>query len=284
MHKKPWHKKGQVLIDEISASSAASGEALIWFLGQSGFVIKLLNKIIYIDAILHEWQDSSGAARLLDPPFLPAHPVDADIFACTHDHSDHLNIETLLPQAKGNKNTLFLVPAPITSKLIAAGIPSERIIAAREDEKIRLGELEIQSVAAAHKEYCTDETGADYALGYIFSSGGVNIYHAGDTFVTGRLLDRLRLAAPINIAILPVNGGDWEREVKGIIGNMSAEDAAKLVRALNIELTIPAHFDFLEGNTAAPARIIDAFSTIAPEHKCHILALGERFIYRLPPR
>ena len=75
-------------------------------------------------------------------------------------------------------------------------------------------------------------------------------------------------------------GSCWERTAQGIIGNMNSEDAAKFARAIDIDLTIPTHFDFLNGNTVNPAHFTDVFYTICPEKKFHIPALGERFIYQ----
>lgn len=271
---KSWYKSGDALLSEISSSRAAPGEVILWFLGQSGFVIKLLDTIIYVDAMLHEWETSEpDTRRLFDPPFTPC--VDADIFACTHDHSDHFNVKNILPQARNHK-TRFLVPAALSNKLLETGIQEDRILSAVPNTPIKFGEITIQSIVAEH---------CDNALGYIFCTGGLSVYHAGDTFVTEKLIRELRDVtlsgiAPVNIALLPVNGTDWERTARGIVGNMNCEDAAKLARSLNFDLTIPAHFDFVSGNTVNPAHITDVFSSICPDKKMHILALGERFIYR----
>ena len=61
---------------------------------------------------------------------------------------------------------------------------------------------------------------------------------------------------------------------------MNSEDAAKLARTLDVDLTIPSHFDFLRGNTINPAHFTDVFYALCPEKKFHIPALGERIIYR----
>ncbi|MDR2510305.1 MAG: MBL fold metallo-hydrolase [Spirochaetaceae bacterium] len=278
---KNWYKKGDALLKEIRQERAAENEVCLWFLGQAGFVIKTGPCIIYVDPILHDYTGGSGEKRLSPPPFPAGAVVDADCFVCTHNHHDHLNLETLLPQARNNSKTLFAVPAPCTGILVEAGISRSRIIAAREGEAINLaGNVSIHPIAAAHSEYLSDNTGADFFLGYIIESNGTRVYHAGDGIVTERLLKTLEKYRPVNIAILPINGMDWERTAHGIIGNMNFQDAAKLARAMDFDVTIPAHYDFLRGNTANPAHFAEVFYELCPEKKFHICALGECFVYR----
>jgi L-ascorbate metabolism protein UlaG (beta-lactamase superfamily) len=83
----------------------------------------------------------------------------------------------------------------------------------------------------------------------------------------------------VNIAILPINGGDWERAGAGIVGNMSAEDAAKFARAIDAELTVPAHYDLLGGNSVNPAFFAESMYRLCPSKKYHIFAPGECFRY-----
>jgi L-ascorbate metabolism protein UlaG (beta-lactamase superfamily) len=134
-------------------------------------------------------------------------------------------------------------------------------------------------VAAAHPEYTADGTGDYLCLGYVIRCGELSVYHAGDTYATPRLADTLKTLGPVNIAILPINGGDWERTAGGIIGNMSALDAVKLGRAISADLLVPAHYDMMAGNTEDPALFAGYMYQLCPDKKYHIFALGERFCY-----
>lgn len=282
---KGWYKRGGALLEEIARSRTGQGEALLWFFGQCGFALKISGVTLFIDVMLHDWTDEAGNRRLSAPPFEPQSAVQAAAFLCTHEHCDHLHLESLLPQARRNAETMFIVPAPSVKTLTGAGIAGERVIAAREGADITLagenGGVTIRPVAAAHSGYEADERGDMRHLGYLIRGGGVTVFHAGDGLVTGRLLQTLREESPVHVAILPINGADWERESRGIVGNMNCEDAVQLARAIDADLTIPAHFDFLEGNTVNPARFADVFYRLCPEKRFHICALGERFIYRL---
>jgi L-ascorbate metabolism protein UlaG (beta-lactamase superfamily) len=275
-----WYKKGGALLAEIAETK--SGGALLWFLGQMGFAVKMSGVIVYFDPFLNDFTDETGAPRCYGPPFTPEDGIEADYFVCTHDHADHLSLETLLPQARRNPRTRFIVPRPLTGILTGAGIDGSRVSGARAGDVLELdGGLTLTPVAAAHDVYRTDENGDHLCLGYLLRDGETGVYHAGDTVVTPLLVETLRKLKPVNIAILPVNGGDWERSEAGITGNMTAEDAAKLARAIDADLAVPAHYGLLSGNSANPAFFAEAMYRLCPSKKYHIFAPGECFRYGL---
>jgi L-ascorbate metabolism protein UlaG (beta-lactamase superfamily) len=275
-----WYKKGEALRDEIRGAAAGRGQALLWFLGQMSFVVKAGGLVVYFDPFLNDFTDETGAGRAYEPPFPPDCRIDADYFVCSHNHADHLNLQTLLPQARGNPRTRFIVPCPFVSLLTEAGIDGARITGARAGVPLSLdGALTLTPVAAAHTAYETDENGDDLYLAYVLAGGNCRIYHAGDTIVTPRLVETLKGFRPLNIAILPINGGDWERAGMGIAANMTVEDAVKLARAIDADLTVPGHYDLLAGNAVNPSAFAEAMYRLCPSKKYHIFAPGECFRY-----
>jgi len=106
------------------------------------------------------------------------------------------------------------------------------------------------------------------------------MYHSGDTWVTPSLVRSLRAHSPLDIAMLPINGTDWERTEGNCIGNMGYLDAVKLAKTLSVDTVIPSHYDMMAYNSENPARFVDSMYALCPEKRFHLLALGERFIYR----
>jgi L-ascorbate metabolism protein UlaG (beta-lactamase superfamily) len=281
-----WYKQGAALLEEIEGSQPGPGEAWIWYLGQHGFVISLGGQIFYIDTILNDMKNREGkSVREYPPPFAPDMVRRVDYVLCTHNHGDHLNLETLVPLARANPAARLVVPRPWTQILTGAGIGEDRILGAREGEELKLGPVSLLPLGAVHTRFIQDEPerndgGEALCLGYLFRGGGLSIYHAGDTWASPSLVQSLKAAGPLNIAMFPINGTDWERTGRGLVGNMGPLDAVKLARAVPVDLSIPAHYDMMAANSENPALFAAYMYRHCPERRFHIFALGERFIYR----
>ena len=92
-----------------------------------------------------------------------------------------------------------------------------------------VGGLEVAATFARHSD--ADLLTLD-SLGFLFSLGGITVWHAGDTEYDARLR---RIAPPsaIDLAILPINGTG---------GNMNAHEAALLAWQLDVRRAMPMHF------------------------------------------
>ncbi len=73
----------------------------------------------------------------------------------------------------------------------------------------------------------------------------------------------------------PINGRDEVREAKGIIGNLSCNEAAVLADKLGVELVIPTHFDMIVGNTANPDEFREYLLKLNPNNKFIIPVLSK---------
>jgi len=282
-----WYKHGKALLNEIKDSRPQPEEAYIWFMGQHGFIINLNGVIFYIDIILNDLKGADNKSlRVYPPPFAPSEIQRVDYVLCTHNHIDHLNLETLLPMSHSNPQTQFVVPAPCKNALINAGIANNRVIEAKVGENLVLnGDITLVPVPAIHtlhiqNEGEKDENGNYTSLGFVLKLKEILIYHAGDTWITQSLIESLKVFGPLNIAMLPINGTDWKRTEENCIGNMNPLDAVKLAQALPIDMVFPSHYDMIAHNSENPARFVDSMYALCPEKRFHIFAPGERFIYR----
>ena len=278
-----WYKKGLDLVEEIKNTTGSAGEIFIWFLGQSGYAIRLGKTLFFIDAVLNDLTDQNGVSlRNYEPPFAPEEIDFIDYYVSTHGHDDHMPLPTILTLEKNSPGTKFIVPAPLVSTLVENGISNDKIIPAQAHQSIVCMDspASVLPLPSPHTEYRKDEKNNHFYLGYVFKYGDISIYHSGDAVVTDELVRDLQKNSPINIALLPVNGSDWERTNKGIIGNMNARDAVMLAVNIPFDLTIPGHYDMFRGNGEDPSIFVSYMYQRCPDKRFHILALGERLIYR----
>jgi hypothetical protein len=74
------------------------------------------------------------------------------------------------------------------------------------------------------------------------------------------LLSRWR----IDVAFLPINGRDYFRAARGIVGNTDFREAAELAEALDVSLVVPTHYDLFTGNAADPGHFVSYLHRLNP--------------------
>lgn len=278
-----WYKQGSALLDELSRTFFPKGVAALWYLGQSGFALKSKELLVFFDPVFADLQSKDGTTRRYYPaPFSPEEAAQAGVsyVFCSHDHLDHLQPGTVVPMAKAQPRLKIVVPAPSVGKALSIGIPEGQIIAAHAEQTIGLPDGCICTpIPAAHEEYETDEKGDQKSLSYIFqTSDGMKIFHAGDTVVTPELTERLQREKGFTAALLPINGADYKRRRRGVIGNMNSREAADLSADINADLVIPCHYDMVFGNGENPLHFAEYMQAYYPGRKFHMLSLGERML------
>src|SRR4029077_12332985 len=101
-----------------------------------------------------------------------------------------------------------------------------------------LSGLTFTAVPSAHYGVEADPDRGHRWLGYVVELNGVPLYHSGDTILHDGLVDRLQKRS-VDVACLPVNGRDFWRERRGIIGNLDARESAELAATIGADVLIP---------------------------------------------
>jgi L-ascorbate metabolism protein UlaG (beta-lactamase superfamily) len=272
-------------MEEIRGTLPPFGCAAVWFFGQESIAIKGNGTVIHIDPFYSDYLEERGVKRAYPPLLRPENITVADICLITHEHEDHLDPWTLKVIAEQCPGALFLAPLSCRAEPESTcGIKPERIVDALTGEWIEFkgksGErIRIKPVPAAHEQ--VETTGSDRAhryVGYLLEMNGVKLYHAGDTVVYPGLPEML-VAEAIDLGMLPINGRDYFRTSRGIVGNMNVREAAELAKLAHMDTVIPLHYDLFTGNSEKPGNFVQELYERYPEQKCHVMARGERFIY-----
>lgn len=254
----PARKKNAALLADVRARADVAGEPSLWWLGQSGFLLRTSGHHAIIDPYLSDSLTAKYAGtdrphiRLSEQCLNPAELGFVNLALSTHGHTDHFDRETLraIAGAPGRTGPLRLVlPAANLARAreMLAGLAVD-LIGMRSGQTVPADGFTVTAVPAAHPEISHDGHGNDLFLGYAIQLGRWTVYHSGDTLWREPVV---RAAAAIrpDLALLPINGNDPAR---GVAGNLNAEEAACLAHAIGARVAVPHHYDMFAFNTASP--------------------------------
>lgn len=259
--------------------AAADGEAFhLWWLGQSGFLLQWQGQHLLLDPYLSDSLTAKYAhtdkphVRMTERVVDPARLDFIDIITSSHNHTDHLDAETLLPLLRVNPGLAFLIPAANRSFV------AERIqknpdfpVGLNDGEQVTVQGFSFTAVPAAHEMVERDEAGRCKFLGYVIRFGPWTVYHSGDTMRYAGMEELLR-GFSVDVALLPINGRDPRRKVAG---NLNAAEAAALGKKIQARVVIPCHYDMFSFNTANPADFAREAEAIGQPY--HVLQAGQRW-------
>ncbi|HVU69090.1 MAG TPA: MBL fold metallo-hydrolase [Ktedonobacteraceae bacterium] len=255
------------------------GQLALWSLGQAGFAIKGGETIAYIDPYLSDAiAESGGPARRFALPMNPATIQHANVVFATHEHADHADGATLGPLLAASPQATLVTSPQGREIALQAGVASTRIVVPRLGERITQGALTYTAIPAAHYAYEVDRAGHSRWMGFLIECNGVTLYHAGDTILIPEILAALA-GQRIDLALLPINGRDFFRERREIVGNLWPREAVELAVAINAGVLIGIHNDLFESNRVNPGLLFDEIDRRAPWQRCHLLQPGELYLY-----
>ncbi len=249
----------------LTEESTPGGRLELCWLGQASFILRsdsfcAAADLYLSDTLAEKYRDSQFPhTRMNRAPITPEELASTplDLMLCTHGHTDHMDPGTLGPMYEGGDPQLFplcAVPRYEAGTALDRGVPIGKMILLDAGESFSLEHASVTALASSHEELVTDKFGNCKFLGYIIETAGIRIYHSGDSIPYAGLSERLS-SLHVDIALLPVNGRDSYRAMKGIPGNFSVEEACTLVREAGIPFWIPHHFNMFSFNTVSPIEI-----------------------------
>lgn len=239
----------------------------LWWLGQSGFLIQYQGKYLLLDPYLSDSLTKKYAntnkphTRMTERVIAPEQLDFIDVVTSSHNHTDHLDAETLIPLMQVNPDLNIVVPkANLEFAANRLQVSPNRLTPIVKE--LKLGLFTLHAVPAAHESIETDEEGNYKCIGLVIEVGDYTIYHSGDTLRFDGMVEILKNWC-IDIALLPINGRDPKR---GVAGNLSGAEAAHLAQDIAANLVVPCHYDMFEFNTVSPDEFIATANDIGQKH------------------
>src|SRR5690554_1262629 len=268
----------EAFLEDVARAREDRTQVHLWWLGQSGFLIQWQGRHLLLDPYLSDSLTKKYAGtdkphvrmteRVVDPERLDF----IDVVTSSHNHTDHLDAETLIPLLHRNPGVKLIVPEA-NRRFVAErlGIDEAFPIGLDDGVSASVAGFSLTGIPAAHEELDTDEQGKHRFLGYVVSFGRWTLYHSGDTVWYDGLVERLRKFS-IDVALLPINGRAPERRVPG---NLDGREAARLAFEAGIRLVIPCHYEMFAFNTATTDLFESEARKIGQPYK--MLRAGERW-------
>jgi L-ascorbate metabolism protein UlaG (beta-lactamase superfamily) len=266
------------LLNDVQASNRKDGAFRLWWLGQSGFLVQWNGIHVLLDPYLSDSltkkyrQTDKPHVRMTELVIDPGRLSFADIATSTHNHTDHLDAETLCPILRRNPTLKLVIPeanrAFVADRL---KIDPRQPIGLDDGDSVEICGVRFSGVASAHETLDRDEKGRAKFLGYVLQFGAWSVYHSGDTVRYQGMAQKLQ-AFHLDVALLPINGRASERRVPG---NLFGREAAQLAKDIEAKLVIPCHYEMFEFNTACPEEFIQGCQTLGQPFK--VLRCGEKW-------
>lgn len=274
----PAFKKHEALIAEMDSLISEKEGFYLWWLGQSGFLLQWNGKRVLIDPYLSDSLTKKYAetekphVRMSELIMRPELLKNISVITSSHNHTDHLDAETLIPILKNNPRIEFIVPEA-NREFIANRVQCDiRFpIGMNDGMTYKANEFSFIGIPAKHNELARDANGNCKFMGFVIQFGTYSIYHSGDTLWFDGMVELLK-PFKVDVAILPINGNKPERKVAG---NLDCQEAVALAKAIDADVVIPCHYDMFTFNTADVSDFVAEAQKMGQGYK--VLRGGEFF-------
>jgi len=221
------------------AQPPESGLRVTW-LGHSTLLLEIDGVTVLTDPIFggraspFTW---AGPATWYEPPIPLDQLPELDAVLISHDHYDHLQVETI--QAMADWDTTFVAPLGVGAHLEYWGVPAERIVELDWWDRIPVGDIELVMTPSRHASgrQVLDQMRTLWA-GYALVGPKHRVFFSGDTGLFDELADIGERLGPFDVTMFEVGAyarywPDWH------LGPENAVRAHELVRG---DVLLPVHW------------------------------------------
>ncbi len=237
------------LAEKPRVDSQPSEAAASWY-GHSSALIEIDGYRVLADPV---WSQRCSPSRSVGPQRMHEVPVTlealpaVDAVVISHDHYDHLDIDTIVALARTQRAPL-VVPLGIGAHLRKWGIPESRIVELDWYESHRIGELTLICTPARHFSGRLFARNSTLWASWVIAGPTHSAFFGGDTGYTKSFAGIGAEYGPFDLTLLPI--GAYHPAFADI--HMNPEDAVR------------AHLDLAEADRSLMVPIHWATFRLAP--------------------
>lgn len=156
----------EALLADIAAARPLENELHLWWLGQSGFLVQWRGKHMLLDPYLSESLTKKYATtdkshiRMTQCPIAPTRLDFIDVVTSSHNHTDHLDHETLGPLRQANPAlTMIILAANRAFVADRLQCDPQWPLGVNDGTSVSAKGFTFTGLAAAHEQLERDENG-----------------------------------------------------------------------------------------------------------------------------
>jgi len=233
---------GPIPLEVPDFSVDAAPLSVVW-LGHATALVEVDGYRVLTDPVWSERcspSDAVGPRRLHRPPVALAALPALDAIVVSHDHYDHLDIDTVAALTRSQRSP-FVVPLGVGAHLRAWGVPTERVIELDWDEHTVLGDLTVTCTPARHFSGRFLTRNQTLWASWVIAGPEHQVYFGGDSGYTAGFAAIGAQHGPFDITLLPI--GAYNTAWPDV--HMNPEEAVQAHLDLNASvsgLLVPIHW------------------------------------------
>ena len=215
------------------------GLAATWF-GHATVYVEMDGKRIMTDPMLstHAFPLKWLAPKRYNPPPINAGDLPAiDFVTISHDHYDHLDMNTVITLAENG--TQFFVGIGIKAHLVKWGVPVEQINEMDWWESVTIDDHTIHCTPARHYSGRKWMDNSTLWTSWVIESNDHTIFHSGDSGYGPHFKEIGSKFGQIDIAFIKV--GDYGVDAGWRDIHMHTEHSVQAAKDLNTQMIFPIH-------------------------------------------
>jgi L-ascorbate metabolism protein UlaG (beta-lactamase superfamily) len=225
---------------ETRAFEAPAGQIAVSWFGHSTALLEIDGYRVLTDPVWSERcspSDVVGPGRMHPPP-VPLEALPAlDAIVISHDHYDHLDIDTIIALAR-SQWAPFVVPLGVGAHLRDWGLPDERIIELDWNERTQVEELTLICTPARHFSGRFLSRNNTLWASWAVIGPAHRAYFGGDTGYTKSFAEIGAEHGPFDLTLMPV--GAYNLAWPDI--HMNPEEAVQAHLDVGGRLLVPIHW------------------------------------------
>lgn len=222
-----------------TGQTPVDGLRITWF-GHASSLIEIEGRRVLVDPV---WSDRASPSQAVGPRRLHAPPhrleelPELDVILVSHDHYDHLDMETVRTLSRLHRAT-FVMPLGVGAHLLRWGIPESRIVELDWGQHTELAGLRLTATPAQHFSGRGLVRNNTLWASWVIAGPARKVFYTGDSGYFGGFAEIGAEHGPFDATLIQV--GAYNASWPDI--HMTPEEGVATHRDVRGGLMIPVHW------------------------------------------